>query len=448
MPASATLTAQISALIEERTGIARGAYSSVSLDAAVVAAGGGAALLHTLQTSPERAAAWQNLLNTLLIGETYFFRNQAHFNLLRQVIAPQFGERELRVWSAGCSTGEETYSLAIALNETLPDLPVRGLRLIGTDINSAALATAEQGHYREWSFRQTEPGLRERYFTPQAGGWLINPALRGVPRFQQHSLLTGAPLRQLDLIFCCNVLLYFEEQAIRRAESLFFDALAPGGWLVLGPAEALRFERERWQTHIYPGALLYRKPPTGESQPVVLHPPAPLPERPLPTPPLTHSEAVLAAREKRYEDAARILSDILARQPDHVGAHVLMGSVLGNQGVLPEALRHLESALQLDPLLADAHYLKGVLLLETDQRQTGEHALRSALYCQRGHPLAALILGHLHQRNGDAARARRTWQEALDFLAETPDNAFISDLSDLTVNGLRTFLAQQIARLE
>ncbi len=445
MPAHPALTAQISALIERRTGIARGAYSPATLDAAVMAAGDGATLLHTLENTPEREPIWQNLLNTLLIGETYFFRNQAHFNLLRQVIAPQFNGRELRVWSAGCSTGEETYSLAIALSETLPDLSTRGLRLIGTDINSAALATAERGHYREWSFRQTEPSLRSRYFTAQTGGWLIDSALRGLPRFQQHSLLTGAPLHQLDLIFCCNVLLYFEEEAIRRAETLFFEALAPGGWLVLGPAEALRFERERWQTHIYPGALLYRKPPAGESLPVVLHPPAPLPERPLPTPPLTHSEAVLAAREKRYEDAARILSDILARQPDHVAAHVLMGSVLGNQGILPEALRHLETALQLDPLLADAHYLKGVLLLETEQRQIGEHALRSALYCQRGHPLAALILGHLHQRNGDAARARRTWQEAFDYLAETPDDAFISDLSDLTANSLRTFLAQQLA---
>ncbi|MBL8165436.1 MAG: hypothetical protein JNJ61_25870, partial [Anaerolineae bacterium] len=189
MPAHPALTAQISALIERRTGIARGAYSPATLDAAVMAAGDGATLLHTLENTPEREPIWQNLLNTLLIGETYFFRNQAHFNLLRQVIAPQFSGRELRVWSAGCSTGEETYSLAIALSETLPDLSTRGLRLIGTDINSAALATAERGHYREWSFRQTEPSLRSRYFTAQTGGWLINPALRGLPRFQQHSLL-------------------------------------------------------------------------------------------------------------------------------------------------------------------------------------------------------------------------------------------------------------------
>lgn len=441
------LTAQISALIERRTGIARGAYSPATLDAALHAAGDRATLLHTLENTSEREGAWQRLLNTLLIGETYFFRSQAHFNLLRQVIIPQLSNREVRVWSAGCSTGEEAYSLAITFSEALPDIAARGLRLIGTDINGAALAIAERGHYREWSFRQTEPGLRERYFTAQDGGWQISPALRKLPRFQQHSLLMGAPLPQLDLIFCCNVLLYFEEQAIRRAESLFYEALAPGGWLVLGPAEALRFERERWQTHIYPGALLYRKPPLGESQPTVLHPAVPLAERLPPPPPLTYSEAVLAARQKRYDEAERILSDILARQPDHAAARVLMGSVLGNQGVVPGALRQVEAALQLDPLLPDAHYLKGVLLLEAGQRQAGEYALRSALYCQRGHPLAALILGHLHRSSGDSARARRAWQEALDHLVDTPDEAFVSDLSDLTANGLRAFLAQQIAQL-
>lgn len=467
MPIDQQLLSRISVLIEQRTGMAQGAQSPANLEAVLRELGGDNPedFLHTLAYSSETAAPWQALLNALFIGETYFLRNRAHFNLLRQNILPEMITRQrtnahpqLSIWSAGCASGEETYSLAITLFEALTDLPRWTVRLIGTDINSHALGTAEQGIYRNWSFRHTDPVFQQQYFLPLEKGWQLKPFIREMVTFRQRNLLIGPPIPQVDVIFCCNVLLYFEEVSVKRAEEMLYEALSPGGWLILGQAEALRFDRERWITHLFPGAVMYQKPLRSERglQPAVHHiTPVPNPARNInggtqieAAPAMDYQSAVSALRLKQYDDAERILADILRHDANNVPARVLMGCVLGNRRAIPEAQRQLDEVLRLDGLQADAHYLKGVLCMESQQSEAAMAAFRSALYCQRGHPLAAMLLGHLYLKAGKTARARRVWQEAVNALEKIPPTQTVSDLSDWTAEGISEFLSDQIQLLE
>lgn len=464
---------RLSGLIEQRTGMAQGAQSPANLEAVLRELGGvnPEGFLQTLAYSADTSAPWQTLLNALFIGETYFLRNRGHFSLLRDIFLPeiiaqrgQHSNPSLNIWSAGCASGEETYSLAITLHQALADLHRWTIRLIGTDINHHALRTAEQAVYRAWSFRHTDADFQAQYFSLVDNGWQLKPFIREMVVFRQRNLLVGAPMPQADIIFCCNVLLYFEESSVQRAETMFFNSLAPGGRLVLGQAEALRFDRERWQTHIFPGAVVYQKP-ADAGRGAVFHKVPALPanfrtatpeglahvpkvDTAVASAPMTYAEAVKAVRIKQYDEAERVLADILRREPEHVAARVLLGCVLGNRRALPEAHRQLDDALKRDPLRADAHYLKGVLYTESQQSNAAREAFRSALYCQRGHPLAAMLLGHLYLREGEDERARHVWREALNALDKLPATQVVSDLSDWTVEGISEFLSDQIEMLE
>jgi len=446
---------QISALIEQRVGLAQGALSGVQLERVVdsLAAGDLPRLLQSLTDAADTDLVWQHLLDELVIGETYFFRSRAHFDLLRSVIVPQLvearrgrGERVLTVWSAGCASGEEAYSLAITLHEALVQHDGWTLRLIGTDINGRALRTAERGLYRPWSFRQGEQTWREKYFIPSEGGFQLRPAIRQMAQFRQMNVLSGSPLPQCDVVFCRNVLLYFAERPARAAEDRLYEALAPGGWLLLGQAETIRHERDRWTTHLFPGAVLYQKPMGRTQSAVYHHPPRPTVTREMAValPASSYRTAVSAVREKRYEEAGRLLAALLQAQPEEPSARTLLACLFANRGAVPEALAQLERALKANAAYADAHYLKGVLLLENGDESGARASLRSALYCRRGHPLAAMILGHLLINVGERTRARRVWQEALDALASTPDDQPCSDLSDLTNASARAFLKEQL----
>lgn len=445
-----------SALIEQRTGLATSAQLRVNLEAILneLAQGDLERLLRSLQASPETAPIWQKLFHALAIGESYFFRHRDHFELFRNYILPtlipqrrQNSHLYLNLWSAGCATGEETYSIAIALYEYLPDLPRWTINLIGTDINTVALQTAQRGVYRNWSFRHTDPDFRQTYFAQEAGSLQIKPSIRSLVSFRYNNLLSAPPVPQLDVIFCCNVLIYFEESRIQQVEDMFFDALIPGGWLILGQGESIRFQRKRWMTHILSDTVIYQKPTQASPQPVV-------------TPPAVktamvadsgllpnYMQAVDALREKQYGKSEHLLREILANNPRFAPAHVLLGCISANLQMLDAARKHLDIALKLDPLQADAHYLRGVLHLESGHTEAARDALRAALYCKRGHALAGMILGHLYTQQGETGKARRTWEEALQTVKSLDPDTPVSDLSDLTAASVETFLSSQLEGL-
>ncbi len=448
-------------LIEQRTGLSVATRFQTDVQAILQQLSGDdlPGFYDTLRHSTVSAPEWQALVQALTIGETYFLRDADTFRLLRsQVLEPLIRQRreshrlELNIWSAGCATGEEPYSLAITLLEMLPDLHQWKIQLIGTDLNAAALEHARIGIYRDWAFRHCPPDLQQRYFDAVPGGQLIKADLRAMVQFRHANLLDQPPLPQCDLILCRNVLIYLTREHVAMLESILYNALGPGGWLLLGASEAIHTYRNRWITHVYPGLVAYQKPLQPQRQPAIRrhlpvngHVPA-VPARP-PAVDL-YRAAVTAVHADQRDQAEQLLAELLGEQPDHAPAHTLLAYIFANRQALPEAHAHLDAALRSDPMWSDAHYLRAELYLESGQQADAEKALRAALYCRRDHPLATFLMGNLYAQAGDYARASRAWAAARDLMRAAPPESQVSDLSDMTAATFDTLIQAQLDSLE
>ena len=190
------------------------------------------------------------LASELTVGETYFFREQRSFAILGERILPELlrvrqgAERRLRIWSAGCCTGEEPYSIAILLDRVLPDPRQWHVTILGTDVNPRFLQKAAQGVFGEWSFRAAPAWLKENYFTPVgAQRFEILPRIKAMVTFACLNLAQDAypalasGTHAMDLIFCRNVLMYFTAEHAQRVIHQFHRSLVEGGWLIVSPVE-------------------------------------------------------------------------------------------------------------------------------------------------------------------------------------------------------------------
>jgi chemotaxis protein methyltransferase CheR len=206
----------------------------------------------------------RRIVDAITTGETLFFRDTAPFDLLRHKILPELidrnkrGANSCRIWSAACSTGQELYSIAIALKELLGEPDRHGVRLLGTDISDAAIARASRGWYGAVEMsRGLPPNLQSRYFSPHADGWQIRDEIRALVSFQKVNLLRDfSALGRFDVIFCRNVAIYFSNEDRKSLFSRMERALEPGGALIIGAMESLngicpQFESKRHMRAIY-----------------------------------------------------------------------------------------------------------------------------------------------------------------------------------------------------
>ena len=217
---------------------------------------------------PDCPQRWLHaLVEHLTVGETYFLRDPAQIAALCETILPEIvdrrsGERRLRLWSAGCSTGEEPYTLAILLRENFEITPAWDVVLVGTDLNRESLRVAREGNYAAWSFRATPDEIRNRYFLASETGWRLNDSIRRMTRFAWMNLGADSlmpPSPDLDLIMCRNVTIYFDEAATQRLYRALVRALAPGGWLMLGPSDPVPADRGGLERVEVEGAVVWRR---------------------------------------------------------------------------------------------------------------------------------------------------------------------------------------------
>jgi chemotaxis protein methyltransferase CheR len=246
---------------------------------AVVSAKTPAEYLSHLTTRANREAELRLLLNEITIGETYMFRSPAQLDALRTVILPQLikskgamGFKRLRLWSAGSSTGEEPYTLAmVLLEESAKLLAGWTFDILATDLNDNSLATAKAGIYGEYALRGTSELLRKKYFKPHDEKRLqVSDQVKSMIRFDRVNLSDDSKmifLKGLDLIFCCNVLIYFDLNSKRQVIQHFYSNLLSGGYLFLGQAESLYQVDDRFRMVHFPGAIGYWKAPPNYGGP-------------------------------------------------------------------------------------------------------------------------------------------------------------------------------------
>lgn len=223
-----------------------------------------------LTIRPNRQAEMIALLNEITIGETCFFRNQPQLDALRQIVIPKVMEakanlplRCLRIWSAGCSTGEEPYTLSMLLHEEAQDrLKDWTIEILATDLNERSLAHAKNAIYGTYSTRNLTPYYRHKYFAPAAEQLQVQPAVRSCITFSRLNLSDDTQLafmKGLDLVFCCNVLIYFDLVSKRRVIQNFYNSLLPHGYLFLGHSESLYGVSDEFRLVHLPGSTAYIK---------------------------------------------------------------------------------------------------------------------------------------------------------------------------------------------
>jgi chemotaxis protein methyltransferase CheR len=210
---------------------------------------------------------YDSLLQRLLTQETSFFRYPAIFEALEKKVLPdlhmkKFWEspRSLRVWSAGCATGEEAYSIAMTVADAIEFADAWNIHILATDVSRPALDHAEHGVYEPRDLETVTPRQREQYFSRLADHYLVRPRIRNLVTFAPMNLAQVVYMGKFDCIFCMNVLIYFSEERQAQLIQRFYEYLEPGGYLFLGHAESINRADVKFETHIHRDARIYQKP--------------------------------------------------------------------------------------------------------------------------------------------------------------------------------------------
>jgi chemotaxis protein methyltransferase CheR len=267
---------EIRMLIEERTGIcfdeSRERFFSTRVREHLLAqkfAGGTELLRAVRKTNVE----YEAFLERLLTQETSFFRYPSVYEAFEKRVLPELhvkkfwkDPRTLRVWSAGCSTGEEPYSIAITIADALSFADSWTLEILATDVSRNALKRAERGVYTGRSLASVSEKQLRAHFTTVKEGHQIKPRLKKMVTFAHINLAAAVYVGRMDLIFCMNVLIYFSEERRRALVQRFYDTLEPGGYLFLGHSESISKMPVKFQAIVLNDCILYRKPTPEELQ--------------------------------------------------------------------------------------------------------------------------------------------------------------------------------------
>jgi chemotaxis protein methyltransferase CheR len=419
-------------------------------------------------SGPQGGKERQALLDEVTIPETHFFRNPPQVRALRKYVLPELlkqaaGGKKLRIWSAGCSTGEEAYTVAILIRELLPPNVDWDIKILATDVSMRALAAASAAHYSERSFVMTDALDLSRWFVldTTTGSWVVRDEVRELVEFRHHNLVTD-PLpfeaEQVDLILCRNVTIYFDRETTRRLMKRLHSRLRDGGYLFLGHAETLWQISDDFALISLGDAFVYRRLPEpleGETRRWVLRDrrteeelrptradrrrgdsdrrgrsdeDAPLPAGLVVEPPIAEIEAVVRVQPTRDPlDAVR--SAIAAGQYD-------------------EAADIAAEVVAATPLWAQAHYLQGVALTNLGRDADALVVLRKTVYLDPEHGYAHFLLGGALDRLGEPVAASRSYRAAANTLGRRPMDGVASELGGRSVAELAALCARLARRAD
>jgi len=402
-----------------------------------------------LNASPKESVEWRALAEQLTVNETFFFRNSDNFlalaeNVLPERIRAKAQTKQLRILSAGCSSGEEPYSLAIMVREALPDLNDWDVKIVGIDINPAVLLKATQARYSEWSLRATSEDVKRRYFRADGADFVLAPEIQKMVSFQERNLVEEDSLfwksLACDVVFCRNVLMYFTPEIARSVVGYISQALVPRGFLFLGHAETLRGitpdfhlchthdtfyyqQRDEFEAEVKPLDMLSDAPLLSpvQSAPGVKHS---HPHHDVSQPVVTSSPrawdlslVLEAVRQERFADALALIGSLPADSQEDPDALLLRAVLLTNHGRVKESEEVCRRLLALDELNAGAHYLMALCHEhDGDADRAIEHGL-TAIYLDPSFAMPHLHLGILAKRSGDTVSAQRELGKARVLLA-------------------------------
>lgn len=412
--------------------------------------------LKFLQTHHDGDNELIELLNLVTIKETHFFRTDAHFAALGEKILPEILDRRakewmkthippsIRIWSAGCSTGEEPYTIALCVLSSLktPDV----VEILASDVSSSALRKAYEGEYSKRSVKNVDRHLLSRYFTEEGGKYFIKKEIKNKVRFFQHNLVSDKYPKHCDVIFCRNVTIYFNRETTRDIVQKFHKSLNEGGYILLGHSESLYglgCENE-FELVDLKGAFVYRKvrahrgltsqkdkvkeAPARKTRAAEILPHAAEKHRLAQSVETMFKEAREAYEKKLYSKSLDICTKILSLNNKHEDAHLIMGRIYSDMNWHEDAVKTLTRLVEIDSLHVAGHFLLGLSYYKLGKHGEAEAQFKKSLYLKPDFALAHFHLANIMRENHKYAQALKQYSHALEATAHFSDDSM--DLTD------------------
>jgi chemotaxis protein methyltransferase CheR len=398
------------------------------------------------------AAVFDALIGNLTVGETYFFREPAQFEVLRNRVLPDLrrdltGGAKLRVWSAGCASGEEPYSLAILLEE-------QGLAeqstVLGTDVSRAALQRAREASYGIWSLRGSPGATASPNFERRGDRFVMNARLRNRVQFRYLNLAESSypspenGTAEVDLILCRNVMIYFDAETVRQVAQRLYQCLKPGGWLLTGPSDPPLWDCAPFRTRVADGCVVYQRedPAAMEAQPK---------SAPIAFAPLREEKPAVAA----FPDVSAPALDLPPEEPpspvppdSDLPAAITRVRRLADSGNALVAEQAALDALRQFPLAPELHYLHAIVCAELGRAEAAIASLRRVLYIDPTLALAHFTLASMLLRAGRRSEAQRAYQAALATCSVQPPDDLLPLSEGAPVRSLMASVQAQLRSME
>jgi len=433
-----------------------------------------------LKFHPEGRLEIRELFDLVTIGETYFFRNRAQFDVLMRFVLPEIiqrkvekGEKCICAWSAGCSRGDEAYSIAIAMMEVFPSFEEWRVSVLGTDINRKGLACSEDAVYGEKDIGHLPKEYVDKYFTRQGSTYHLREDVKALVEFEYHNLATDPCLHEkmqnVDILFCRNVIIYFDPETTRRVIENFYNCLSQEGYLFLGHTETLWQITNRFERVEFPQTFIYKKQ-LGPVREDVMKPFMAVPEISVETLALSAGRVRPFEHEARHEPSEWALrpqpepfvpqpaeqvegpalpvdnpSDVAFRSlPDQAApqdkgdifASLAKATALANEAKYKEAADILGKIVEADNLSVEAYYLLGVLSYKSGNLKEAETQFRKVIYVSPDSVLAYFNLGNMYLYQKRLREAIREFKNAVRLLEKRPKDEQVRFCEDFTVEFL------------
>ena len=439
------------------------------------------------------------LATHLTVGETYFYRETEAIDVFKSHLLPKLIEQRtnfnqtINIWSAGCCTGEEPYTLAMILNETLLDINNWNINIIATDINHHYLSKAKRGVYTQWSFRTTPDYIKNKYFTQNIGEYKIVDEIKKMVHFRKLNLVDvfefpseSIKENSIDVLFCRNVLMYFTPEQIINVANRFYNCLVEGGWLITSPVEVSnesfniynylslngttvleknstsnnnnkRFFNEDIKTtqktskrldvinnkHKFQSKLTNNQKTPNTSTATTLN---------TNTISIENSTSKLLNESQKhfnrnnYAEAIKDLNELLTSEPNNDTAQSLLLRSLANLGNLTEALKKCKIYLSTNTHNASLNYLHATILLELNDSENAEQALRKAIYMDHSLVMAQFEMGNILNKRGEKKSAEKHYQNILNLLNTFEDKYIIPFTDNMTTKRMKEIINNFITK--
>ena len=428
---------------------------------------------------------FDTLTNFLTVGETYFFREKPGLEIFKDLILANLVEmrktstREINIWSAGCCSGEEPYTLAMIILEAIPDIETWEINILATDINSNYLAKARAGLYTEWSFRDMPEYEKQKYFTLEANKYRISPKVREMVNFRRLNFLnvddfpsSSIQPNSIDVIFCRNVLMYFSTEQIANISKRFQACLCADGWLITSPVEVSSEGFSSFRQVSFPNWVMLQNSPTKEkshSRTVSYEPETKKPveasrPRKVTAPRISHTaiktedpreqrereaqelfkEASKYFEKGNYTDTSDRLKKLLKLHPEHIEGHIMYIQALANAGTLTDAYAYCCKLISKHDSNAYLHYLQGAILVELNELKEAEKSLTKALYLNNNLLMAHFTMGNLMRKQNNTRASEKYYRNVMELIKPYDENHILLEFEGMTAGKMKEIVTRFI----